>query len=256
MRLKDRVAIITGASSGMGKQGALVFSKEGAKVVVADLNEAGGQETVELVKKQGGEAVFVQVDVCNLDSLKNMADFAYKTYGKIDILWNNVGMPGAGGILGVEEKDWDICMAVNAKGGFFGTKYVVPYMQKNGGGSIIFTSSTAGLVGSPSSPLYSAAKGAVTNMVRALGTHLGQFNIRVNAICPALTNTPMAPKFITRPGEEDKTEENLKFFVSGLALGRMCEPSEIATAALFLASDDASFVTGTNLSVDGGFTAK
>jgi len=256
MRLEKRVAIITGAGSGMGRASAILFAKEGAKVVIAEYNEVRGQETMDIILADGGEAAFIKTDVTKLEDLKAMVDFTVERYGRLDILFNNAGIAGAAGIDNIEECDWDTCMAVNLKCGFFAVKYALPYLKESGHGSVIYTSSKAGIVASPSSSLYSAAKAGVLGMVRALAVQLAGFNIRVNAICPALTKSGLFNSFITRPGEEDKFEENLKRSLGAIPLGRPAECEEIATAALFLASADSSYVTGVSLSVDGGAVAK
>lgn len=256
MRLKDKVAIITGAGSGMGRASAILFAKEGAKVVIAEYNETSGKETEAMILQDGGQAAFIRTDVTKLDDLKAMVEFAVEKFGKLDILFNNAGIAGAAGIENIEEADWEQCMAVNLKCGFFAVKYALPYLKESGHASVIYTSSKAGLVASPSSSLYSAAKAGVLGMVRALAIQLAPSNIRVNAICPALTKSGLFNSFITRPGEEDKFEANLKRSLGAIPLGRPAECEEIANAALFLASDESSYVTGISLSVDGGAVAK
>ncbi len=256
MRLESKVALITGAGSGMGRASAILFAKEGAKVVVAEINEKQGQETVDLIKKEGGEGAFVKTDLTQVSDVEAMVKFTVEKYGALDILFNNAGTTGVAGIEEVSEADWEFNMAVNLKCGFFAVKYALPYLKKSGKGSIIYTSSKAGVVASPSSSIYSAAKAGVLGMVRALAIQLAKDNIRVNAICPALTQSGLFRAFITRPGEEDKFEENLKRSLSAIPLGRAADPIEIAYAALFLASDEASFVTGISLPVDGGAIAK
>lgn len=256
MRLEKKVALITGAGSGIGRASAILFAKEGAKVVVAEINEEQGQETVDLIRKAGGEADFIKTDLTKTSDVEKMVAFTVERYGALDILYNNAGTTGVAGIEEVSEEDWEFNAAVNLKCGFFAVKYALPHLRKSGKGSILYTSSKAGLVASPSSAIYSAAKAGVLGMVRALAIQLAKDNIRVNAICPALTQSGLFRAFITRPGEEDKFEENLKRSLSAIPLGRPADPMEMANAALFLASDEASFVTGVSFPVDGGAYAK
>ena len=256
MRLENKVAIITGAGSGMGRASAILFAQEGCKVVIAEYNEASGKETEEIIRQAGGEASFIHTDVSKVEDLKAMVEFAVEKYGKLDILFNNAGIAGAAGIENITEEDWEKCMAVNLKCGFFAVKYALPYLRESGKASIIYTASKAGIVASPSSSLYSAAKAGVMGMVRALAVQLAKDNIRVNALAPALTKSGLFKSFITRPGEEDKFEANLQRSLGAIPLGRPAECEEIGYAALFLASDESSYVTGATLSVDGGAVAK
>lgn len=254
-RLQGKVAIITGSGSGMGRAAARLFAREGAKVVVADLDTTSGQETTKLIRDVGGDATFVKVDVCNVDDLKNMVKVAVDNYGKLNILYNHAGIPGPGG-LDVEVADWDKGMALNVRSGFFATKYAVPELKKSGGGSIIFTSSIAGLVGSMMSPFYSASKGGVSVMAMSLALLLASDKIRVNVICPGPVDTPMLPKFFARGAVVADPKVIREGVMASVPLGRPAQPEEIANAALFLASDESSFITGVNLPVDGGFVAK
>jgi NAD(P)-dependent dehydrogenase (short-subunit alcohol dehydrogenase family) len=252
MRLENKIAIISAGASGMGKAGAMLFASEGAIVNILDINRAGGEQVVNEIRNNGGQANFYYTDMSNVEAIKDSVDRIKQQYNRIDILWNHVGIPGPSGLLEVEEKDFDFCMDLNIKSGFFTTKYVVPAMES--GGSIIFTTSASGVQGSPFSPVYSAAKGAVVNLVRALAKNLGPQNIRVNSVSPGLTETPMMNQFLKRT-EEDDIEENKRIITSKIALGRLAEPIDIAYGALFLASDESAYVSGINLAVDGGQTA-
>jgi NAD(P)-dependent dehydrogenase (short-subunit alcohol dehydrogenase family) len=254
-RLKDKVAIITAAGSGMGRASALLFAQEGAKVVVSDIDRSRGQETVKHIKEAGGEATFVQADVSKVLDMERMVKASVDTYGKLNILYNHAGMPGAFKLEGVSEEEWQTSIEVNAKGSFFATKYAVPEMRKIGVGSVIFTASTAGLVGSSYSPVYSFAKGGIVNMTKSLALLLAPDNIRVNCICPGMTDTPMTLGFMG-PGTDEEKEERRSLFLKTVPLGRMARPEEMAYATLFLASDESSFVTGIALPVDGGWTAR
>ncbi|RST59019.1 SDR family oxidoreductase [Siminovitchia terrae] len=253
MRLQSKVAIITAGASGMGKAGAKLFSKEGAIVNILDINEESGQAVVEEIEASGGKAHFYRTDMTSVEDIKATVDKITDKYGKIDILWNHAGTPGPGGVDQVEEAGFDFALDLNVKSGFFLTKYVLPFMKDNGG-SIIFTSSISGLVGSYFSPVYSTAKGGVSNMVRALAMSLGEHKIRVNSVCPGFTETPMLKEFLARD-EDDDMEANANKVLSRVPLGRFAYAEDVANAALFLASDESVYITGVNLPVDGGYTA-
>jgi NAD(P)-dependent dehydrogenase (short-subunit alcohol dehydrogenase family) len=260
MRLAGKVAVVTGSGSGIGRAVACLLAKEGAEVVVAELDPACGQETVRLIREAKNEATFVQVDVSKVSDLDRMIVVAVETYGKLNILCNNAGIPGFAGIEEIQVEQWDKMMDILAKAGFFGVRFAIPEMRKAGGGSIIFTSSVAGLVASAFSPVYSAAKGAVVAMTRAMAVRLAPENIRVNCICPGPIDTPLLQRsleqpFFQREGAQPKSQA-YDDLVSGIPLGRVGRPEDVAYSALFLASDESSFITGIALPVDGGFTAR
>jgi len=258
MRLQDKVAIITAAGSGAGRAGAVLFAKEGAKVVAGDIAPKGGEETVKRIKDKGGEATFVQMDAGRVEDMRRLIDTAVNKYGKLNILWNHAGIPGPGKLEDTEEGDLDKSLAVNIKGGFFATKYAVPHMKKAGGGSIIFTASTSALRASPWSPSYAAAKGALIPLTMSLAVYLGPNNIRVNCICPGLIDSPMARVFVDRTGSiaKDVVEKSIEEFSKKVPLNRNALPEDIAKVALFLASDESPFVTGVIIPVDGGVITK
>ena len=239
MRLKDKVAIITAGGSGSGRDGALIFSREGAKVVVADIDAKAGEQTVAMVKDQGGEATFVRIDVGKVEDVKRLIDTTVETYGKIDALWNHAGIPGPGIIEETNEAEY-------------------PHLRKAGGGSITFTASVSALRASAWSPSYALAKGGLIPLVMSLAVYLGPDNIRTNCICPGLIDTPMARVFVDRSGSmaQDALEKAVKGFDLKVPLGRNALSTDIANAALFFASDEASFVNGVILPVDGGATVK
>lgn len=258
MRLKDKVAIITAAGSGSGQAGALIFAREGAKVVVADINPEAGVNTVKMVKDKGGEATFVHVDVGQVSEVHKLIETTVQKYGKLNILWNHAGIPGPGKLEDTEEADFDKSLAVNMKGGFFATKFAAPHMKKAGGGSIIFTASTSALRASPWSPSYASAKGGLIPLTMSLAVYLGPNNIRVNCICPGIIDSPMARVFVDRTGlmAKDVVEKAIEDFSKKVPLVKNATPTDIANVALFLASDEAAFVNGVTIPVDGGVITK
>lgn len=257
-RLDGKVSIITGAGSGIGEATAKLFSKEGAKVVVADIDPVKGQRVVKEIKDAGGDAIFIEADVSKVSDMEKMVKTTVETYGKLNILYNHAGIPGPKGVEDVTEEEWEQCIKANVLGSFFATKFATPEMRKAGGGSVLFTASTAGIVGSRFSPTYSSAKGALVLLTKSLALRLAKDNIRVNCICPSLADTPMGPDFVRAKPDEDltTTETNIeRFLATAVPMGRLVKPQEVAYAALFLASDESSFITGIFLPVDGGTTA-
>lgn len=250
MRLKDKVATITGAGSGIGRATAILFAKEGAKVVVADYVAEGGESTVGMIKDAGGEASFIKTDVSKSADVRAMFDFTVKTYKRLDILYNNAGIEGElAPTADCSEENFERVISVNLIGVFLGMKYGIPIMLQQGGGVIINTSSVAGLVGFEGMPAYNASKGGVIQLTRTAALEYATQNIRVNAICPGVIWTPMVARVAS-------TEEAMKQFTEIEPVKRMGKPEEIAAAALFLASDESSFVTGAAFPVDGGYTAQ
>lgn len=255
MRLKDKVAIITAAGSGMGREGAILFAKEGAKVGVVDIDPKGGRETVKMIAETDGKAFFKQLDVTDLPNLKKLIEDTFNKYGRLDIIWNHAGIPGAGGFGTISEEEFDEAMDINTKSAFFGAQYFAETVKETSkGGSIIFTSSVSGVRGSPMSPLYSACKGALVTLARSLAKLLGKYNIRVNVIAPGIADTPMRFQFLTRT-PQDNYDENLSMLLKQVAFGKLVDPKDVANAALFLASDESTFITGVTIPVDGGYVA-
>ncbi len=249
MKLKGRVALITGAGSGMGKASALLFAKEGAKAAVVDIDRNTGEQAAALIKKNGQEAIFIQADVTKAGDVERMIKTTVDTYGKLDILFNNAGIPMSfTPIEEVKEDLWDRIMDINVKGIFLGCKYAVPIMKKQGGGVIINTASIVAVRPRPGLSAYAASKGAAVTLTKGLAIELASFKIRVNCINPVATDTPMLPGFI---GKRD-LEEGRKAFIATIPMGRLAQSEDIAQAALYLASDDASMVTGAAIDVDGG----
>ena len=255
-KLDGKVAIITGAGSGIGRATALLFAKEGAKVVIADNVVSGGEETLTMIRESGGEACFVKTDVSIENDIKNMIKVALDKYGKLDILFNNAGVAEMlAPTHEVKLSDWHKVINVNLTGVFMGMKYAIPEMLKIGGGAIINTSSVAGLISVPNQPSYCASKGGVLQLTKAAALDYATQNIRVNCICPGVIWTPMVERVMME--NAGGYEEGKKQFISAEPIGRMGKPEEIAQAVLFLACDESSsFITGIALPTDGGYTAQ
>ncbi len=248
MRLKDKVALITGAASGIGKETALLFAGEGARVVLTDVDESHGQSVAE---QCGDHASFIRADVSQAGDCEAMVLHAEKTFGKLNVIFNNAGIMHSddGDAEATEESIWDLTMAINLKGVFFGCKYGIPALKRARGGSIINTASFVALLGAATPQLaYTASKGGVLAMSRELAVIHARENIRVNALCPGPLHTELLMKFLD-------TEEKRQRRLVHIPMGRFGEAREMAQAALYLASDDSSFVTGTEFTVDGGITA-
>jgi NAD(P)-dependent dehydrogenase (short-subunit alcohol dehydrogenase family) len=251
MRLKDKVALITGASSGIGRETALLFAAEGACVVAVDVDDKNGQKTVQDVQAQGGKATYVHADVSKAVECENMVRMAEETFGKLNVLFNNAGIMhhADDNAMTTEEAIWDLTMAINLKGVFLGCKYGIPALQRAGGGSVINTASFVALLGAATPQIaYTASKGGVLAMTRELAVIHARENIRVNALCPGPLRTELLMSYLN-------TDEKKQRRLVHIPVGRFGEAKEIAYAALYLASDESSFVTGTEFVVDGGITA-
>jgi NAD(P)-dependent dehydrogenase (short-subunit alcohol dehydrogenase family) len=250
-KLEGKVAVVTGAASGLGRASAIRFAREGAAVVVADLNSQGGELIVSEIAAIGGRAVYQRSDVTNESDIKALIDRAMREYGRLDITYNNAGVIGAlGSIESTTEAEWDKTFAILSKAVFFGIKHSAAPMRKSGGGSIISTASIAGLSGSFRFHAYSAAKASVINLTRTAALELGKDKIRVNCICPGVINTPLV--YGALPGGKEALDPML---AKAQAIQRAGDAEDIANMAAFLASDEAAWVTGAAMVVDGGFMA-
>ncbi len=251
MRLEGKVALITGAGSGIGREAALLFAREGASVVVAEVADEAGRKTVAEIEAAGGRARFVHADVSRADDVRAMVEEAEKTYGRLNVLFNNAGVfPDAdGSVLDTDEETWDFVLRVNLKGVFLGCKYGIPALLRAGGGSIVNTASFVALMGAATPQIaYTASKGGVLALTREVAIEFARKNIRANALCPGPVDTPLLQELFRDPTRRARR-------LVHIPLGRLARASEVARAALFLASDESSYVNGTAFTVDGGITA-
>ncbi len=257
MLLQGKVAVITGSTAGIGRAGAIAFAQEGAKVVVSGRSRQRGEEVVGIIKGQGNEASFVPADMLRLADIEQLIKKAVETYGRLDIFWHNAGIVGPDDIKNITEEIYDDMMTVHLKAAVFGAKFAVPEIRKSGGGSILFTSSVAGLKQSGYSITYSLAKTGLIMLTRKLAVDLAKDNIRVNCLCPGRVKTQMRISVAEQrartlgidPSEWDEKDRER------IPLGRFITEEEVAEGALFLVSDRASSITGVALPIDGGFLA-
>jgi NAD(P)-dependent dehydrogenase (short-subunit alcohol dehydrogenase family) len=251
MRLKNKVALITGASSGIGRATALLFASEGAAVICVDVNDAAGTQTVKLIQEARGNAAYINADVSKAADCAHMVEFAESEFGQLNILFNNAGIMhhSDDNAVTTEESIWDMTMNINAKGVFLGCKYGIPALRRAGGGSVINTASFVAVLGAATPQVaYTASKGAVLALTRELAVLHARENIRVNALCPGPLRTELLMSYLN-------TDEKKQRRLVHIPMGRFGEAKEIAYAALYLASDESSYVTGTDFLVDGGITA-
>ena len=256
MRLANKLAVITAAASGMGKAGVELFAREGARVAAVDVNAAALAALAAEMAAKGTPIETIQADLSSVDGARGSAHAAADKLGGIDILWAHAGIPGPAGIENLDLDAYRKAMTLNVDSAVFAAGEVVGHMRRRGGGSVIFTASVSGIVGSRFSPVYSAAKFAVVGLTKSLAQTFAPDKVRVNVVCPGVTDTPMLLEFMSRDRDPVKAAASQAKFLESVPLRRLCRPEEIAHAALWRASDDASYVTGIELLVDGGFTCQ
>lgn len=250
MRLRDRVAIVTGAASGIGAASAVLMAAEGARVVVADVNEAGAKGVVERIERAGGQALAVAADVTRAAENRALVERAVATWGRLDVFYANAGVPQwKTDVEQVDEATYDRIMDVNVKGVWLGARAALPVMKAAKRGVFLVTASTAAIRPRPGGQTYAMSKGAVVTLAKALALEVARDGVRVVAICPVATHTPMLPTFM---GTKEVEAEGLARYEATVPLGRLNQPEDVARAAVFLASDDAAMITGTTIEVDGG----
>jgi len=248
---KDKVALVTGAGSGIGRAAAWIFAREGAKVAAADVNRASAEETVGMIREAGGEAFGLQADVSKAAEVEAMVDAVVGTYGRLDCAFNNAGIEGAlASTTDYTEADWAPVIAVNLTGVWLCMKYEIPRLLETGGGAIVNTSSAAGLLGAPRMPAYVASKHGVVGLTKTAALEYAKSGVRVNAVCPGVIDTSMVGRL------KERRPRMFEKIVRGEPIGRIGQPEEIAETAVWLCSDAASFVTGHAMSVDGGIVAQ
>lgn len=253
MRLAERVAVITGAGSGIGQAMAALFAREGARVLAADVDGTAAEATAATIIAAGGICEARKVDVIEPEQVRGMIERAVELYGRVDILCNNAGIGSTTDVIDCEPDDWDRVMAVNVKSVYLGCKYVLPHMIRQGGGVIVNTASVAGMVGIVKRASYSASKGAVIALTRQIAMDFVEHGIRVNCVCPGTVDSPWVGRLLNQADDPATARASL---VARQPMGRLGTPEEVAAAALYLASDDAAFITGTGLVIDGGLTAR
>jgi NAD(P)-dependent dehydrogenase (short-subunit alcohol dehydrogenase family) len=252
MKLQGKAAIITGAASGIGRASAIAFAREGARVVVVDIDEHNGAETVAEINAEGNKSFFAMADVSKEAEVKRVIEIVIARWGRIDILFNNAGVVLVKSLEEMTGEEWDRVMAVNVKAAFLAIKHCVPHMRRGGGGAILNTGSIASFTGQLGTPVYSASKGAIALLTKSLALDFGRDHIRVNCICPGITDTPMLRQHL---GHGAEGEARIRARLSRVPTGEILTPEDVARAALYLVSDDSIGVTGTLHVVDGGLLA-
>jgi NAD(P)-dependent dehydrogenase (short-subunit alcohol dehydrogenase family) len=256
MRLSNKCAIITAAASGMGRAGVELFAREGARVAAVDINADALAALAADMKRRGVTIETVQADLSDPAAARAAIEAATRRLDGVDVLWAHAGSPGPGDVERLNLPAYERAMALNVTSALVTAGTAVASMRARGGGSILFTASVSGLVGSMFSPIYSAAKFAVVGMAKSLALKYAKDGIRVNVLCPGLADTPMKSAFTSRSGDPEEARLNEERLIATVPMGRLCRADEVAQAALWLASDEASFVTGVALPIDGGYTAR
>ncbi len=259
MRLANKIGLVTAAGSGMGRAGAIRFAKEGAAVGVVDLDQNAVNDVLAEIEAAGGQALGIVCDLRDDGNARRIVKETANKFGGLDFVWNHVGHPGPAAIEGIDMADYELAMDLNVRSVLVTTEAALPELRARGGGSILFTASVSGLKGSPYSPVYAAAKFGVVGMVRSMAGRYAADKIRVNAVCPGITDTPMGRVFVARPDQQatqgaDK-EAILATVSASTPMGRAATPTDVANAALFLLSDEAEYISGAALPVDGGWIA-
>jgi NAD(P)-dependent dehydrogenase (short-subunit alcohol dehydrogenase family) len=256
MRLPNKLVVVTAAASGMGRAGVELFLREGARVAAVDVSADGLASLAADMTAKGHAIDTIQADLSRPADMRRSINDAAERLGGIDLLWAHAGTPGPGGVENLDLTAYDHAIALNITSATLAAGEVIGHMRKRGGGAVLFTASVSGLVGSMFSPVYSAAKFAVVGLTKSLAQRFAAENVRVNVVCPGLADTPMKLGFTGRSGDLDEAAANQQRMLTAVPMGRLCKAEEVAHAALWLLSDDASFVTGVALPVDGGFTAR
>ena len=252
MKLEGKVALITGGATGIGRATAILFAREGARVAIADINEDEANETVRLITRAGGNALFTYTNLVNTADVQRMVTTTSEAFGRLDIFYHNAGIAGPGLLQSVTEEAYDLVMDIHLKAGFFGAKFAAPEIKKAGGGSILFTGSGLALRPSRQSPVYSVSKAGLAMLARTLAVALASDGIRVNVVCPGpIATTPLWNGVLSRNPNTDP-DEYAKLQLQNRPIKRFCTPEEVAQAALYLVSPEASYITGVALPIDGG----
>ncbi|MGB5631212.1 MAG: SDR family oxidoreductase [Waterburya sp.] len=256
-KLADKVALIVGASSGIGRATALAFAREGAKLVVASRRDLEGEKTARLVREMGGEVLFIQTDVAKSLEVEALVKKTVELYGCLDIAFNNAGVEGPIRTLTEQtEDDFDEIININLKGMFLSMKNEILQMLKQGNGTIVNTSSISGLIGMPASAIYAASKHGVLGLTKSAALEYAEFGIRINAVSPAAIDTPMLNRFLNNNPFLGSPEDSKELFKEKHPLGRIGQPEEVAETVVWLCSDGASFITGQSIAIDGGYTVQ
>lgn len=248
-RVQDKVAVVTGGATGMGRTHAQLLAREGASVIVTDIDSTGGQETVRIIQDEGGAASFIQHDVSQASDWDTVIEHSMERHGRLDILVNNAGILAFKPLQDTDEDEWERILAVNAKGAFLGCKAIIPAMKESNAPSIVNISSMYGIIGAPNAAAYEASKGAVRTLTKAAAVDLKEFGIRVNSVHPGVVATAMTNDILADP-------EGAKALLGTTILDRAAQPEEVSTTVLFLASEESSFMNGAELVVDGGYIAQ